>query len=139
MYDAADADDEWEQFMPMSVPTVVRQAELDEVLAMSLEEWNRQRAKSSVPLSKELFPSKHREAWVELFITYNTALPSSAAVERLFSSGGDILRAKRSSLSASNFEKLVFMRGNMKLLGLKEVERQEEGAEEEEAEEVEQD
>jgi hypothetical protein len=60
-------------------------------------------------------------------------------VERLFSSGGDILRAKRSSLSASNFEKLVFMRGNMKLLGLKEVERQEEGAEEEEADEVEQD
>jgi hypothetical protein len=53
-------------------------------------------------------------------------------VERLFSSGGDILRAKRSTLSASNFEKLVFMRANVKLLELKEVDSQQ-------AEEVEQD
>ena len=67
---------------------------------------------------------------MELFIKYNTAMPSSAAVERLFSSGGDILRAKRSSLSAANFEKLVFMHTNMKLLGLKEVESQEDEAEE---------
>ncbi|KAG0711523.1 Guanine nucleotide-binding protein G(q) subunit alpha [Chionoecetes opilio] len=46
---------------------------------------------------------------------------SSAAVERLFSSAGDILRPKRSSLSNINFEQLVFVRGNMHLLGYKEV------------------
>ncbi|KAG0711062.1 hypothetical protein GWK47_021441 [Chionoecetes opilio] len=46
---------------------------------------------------------------------------SSAAVEKLFSSAGDILRPKRSSLSNINFEQLVFVRGNMHLLGYKEV------------------
>ncbi|KAG0717476.1 Ankyrin-2 [Chionoecetes opilio] len=32
---------------------------------------------------------------------------------RLFSSGGDILRAKRSALTAYNFEQLVFLKGNL--------------------------
>ncbi|KAG0724120.1 hypothetical protein GWK47_041295 [Chionoecetes opilio] len=35
---------------------------------------------------------------------------------------GDILRPKRSSLSNINFEQLVFVRGNMHLLGYKEME-----------------
>ncbi|KAG0710081.1 hypothetical protein GWK47_002595 [Chionoecetes opilio] len=56
--------------------------------------------------------------WVEVFIKYNTPLPSSAAVERLFSSGGDILRSKRASLTAANFESLVFLKGNLGLLSL---------------------
>jgi tellurite resistance-related uncharacterized protein len=43
----------------------------------------------------------------------------------MFSSAGDILRARRSSLTAGNFEELVFMRGNMELLGFKEEEDQE--------------
>lgn len=62
---------------------------------------------------------------MELFINHNTALPTSGAVEKLFSSGGDILKANRSSLSASSFDKLVFMGANMKLFWLKEVEYQE--------------
>ena len=63
-----------------------------------------------------MFPSEHRDSFVKLFIKYNTPLPSSAAVERLFSTASDVLRAKRSSLTASNFENLLFIKGNMDLI-----------------------
>lgn len=52
------------------------------------------------------------QVFIDLFIKYNTAIPSSAAVERLFSIGKDILTAKRAKLSDANFEKLMFMKGN---------------------------
>ncbi|KAG0717505.1 hypothetical protein GWK47_054310 [Chionoecetes opilio] len=74
--------------------------------------------KTGEPVTRELFPFLHRDEWVEVFIKYNTPLPSSAAVERLFSSGGDILRSKRASLTAANFESLVFLKGNLGLLSL---------------------
>ncbi|KAG0728381.1 hypothetical protein GWK47_032608 [Chionoecetes opilio] len=61
-------------------------------------------------------PMEHRQIWVDLFIRYNTPVPSSAAVERPFSMGSDVMRPKRSSLTAKNFEKLVFLKGNMNLL-----------------------
>ena len=47
----------------------------------------------------------------------STPLPSSAAVERMFCIGGDILRDKRSRLAGRRFEELVFLKGNLKLLG----------------------
>ena len=49
---------------------------------------------------------------IKLVIRYNTALPSSAEAERLFSTAGTILLPKRSSLTASNFEQLVLLKGN---------------------------
>ena len=61
---------------------------------------------------------------IDLFIKYNTAIPSSAAVERLFCSAKDVLRAKRSTLSDQNFEKLLFMKGNQLLLADMEAEKQ---------------
>uniref|UniRef100_UPI00358E27E8 uncharacterized protein n=1 Tax=Myxine glutinosa TaxID=7769 RepID=UPI00358E27E8 len=60
---------------------------------------------------------------VDLFIKFNTAIPSSAAVERLFSMGKDILRAKRSSLSDENFGMLMFMKGNEHLMDKMENEK----------------
>lgn len=58
------------------------------------------------------FPVQHRSAWLKAFITYNTIVPSSASVERMFNMGSDILRQKRSLLNSESVEKLVFLRGN---------------------------
>ena len=44
-------------------------------------------------------------------------LPSSAAVERMFCTGGNILRAKRSSMASQKFDHLVFLKGNLRYLG----------------------
>ncbi|KAG0711844.1 hypothetical protein GWK47_019736 [Chionoecetes opilio] len=65
---------------------------------------------------KELLAWKRSKEWVTLFIKYNTGIPSSAAVERLFSTAGDVLRPKRACLSEDNFEYLVFLKGNLHLL-----------------------
>ena len=48
-----------------------------------------------------------------VLIKLSTPLPSSAAVERLFSLGKDVLRPKRASLSDEHFEMMVFLKGNL--------------------------
>ena len=55
---------------------------------------------------------------VNLFIKYNTGIPSSAGVERMFSIGKLILRDNRSGLSDENFQHLMLMKGNTKLSNL---------------------
>jgi D-serine dehydratase len=50
--------------------------------------------------------------FIQLFIRYNTTVSSSAAVERSFSAGRDILRPKRYSMTDATFNALMFMRGN---------------------------
>ena len=51
-----------------------------------------------------------------MFRYYNTGLPASAAVERLFSQAGLVFTAKRNRLTDKHFEMLVFLKVNKNVL-----------------------
>ena len=59
----------------------------------------------------ESFPVFYRRPWVEVFLKYNTGIPSSAAIERFFV-GSDVMKPKRTMLSSENFGRLIFIRKN---------------------------
>ena len=63
-------------------------------------------------ITKDCFPAYNRDAWLQKFKRFNTAIPSSAAVERLFAVVSDILQSKRSSMTKENVEKFVLLREN---------------------------
>lgn len=47
---------------------------------------------------------------------YNCGMPSSAPVERLFSTGGNTMTVKRHRLSDKTFESLVLLKQNNKIM-----------------------
>jgi len=49
----------------------------------------------------------------QVFIRYNTMIPSSGPVERLFSFGGLIHSAKRNLMSDRTFETLLLLKANL--------------------------
>ena len=56
---------------------------------------------------------------MNLFIKYNTGLPNSATVKRLFRTARYLLRPKRACISEANFEHLEFLKGNLHLVKIK--------------------
>jgi len=65
--------------------------------------------KRKIAICKESFPTIQFQ---QLFIKFNTTIPSSAVVERLFSLVKDVLKPKRAGLSDEHFEMLMFLKGN---------------------------
>lgn len=78
--------------------------------------------KASSSFSNEVF--NNEASLIDLFLKFNTGMPSSAAVERLFSLGKDIARAKRNRLADNTFDTLMFLKGNSTTL--REVKKREE-------------
>jgi len=61
---------------------------------------------------KSLASLKIFSSVAHVFARYNTPIPSSAPVERLFSSAGLIVTPRRNRLTDSNFEKLLMLKLN---------------------------
>ena len=77
-----------------------------------IKEWLQQPVSNrftSPAIHPAMFPSG---TFISCFIKYNTPIPSSAAVERLFSLGKEIIKPKRALLSDKHFEMLAFLKRN---------------------------
>lgn len=103
----------------MEIPTPTRHTSK---LRKVMDVWCSTPEKSSNELDRSMFPTLYRTVWVEIFLKCNTAIPSSVAVELVFSQGSDIIRPKKSSLTSDNFEWFVFLKGNRDLLRMEEEE-----------------
>ena len=67
-----------------------------------LDEWV---GRAINKITKDCFPAHKRDGWLQNFKRFNTAIPISAAADRLLADGSDILPSKRSYMTKKNFEK----------------------------------
>jgi hypothetical protein len=95
--DVQDDDDDFYVYEETSAVDKSIETELDLYLADSSKNVN----------SLKSFPRV-----LTVFLKYNTGLPSSAPVERLFSLGGQILTPRRNRLSDEHFESQLLLRAN---------------------------
>ena len=74
----------------------------------SLRKWiedHGKKKRSSFAFASDAFLNK---IFRDLFVRYNTTMPSSAAVERMFILGKDVSKSKRSRMNDKHDEMLVF-------------------------------
>ncbi|QQP38710.1 Uncharacterized protein FKW44_019368, partial [Caligus rogercresseyi] len=83
-------------FTFLESPTVMEEdgATIEELIKKEVDTWCRSKLAEVMPGQ---FPNMEK---ISLFIKYIMALPSSAAVERMFSTAGDVLRPKRASMTS---------------------------------------
>ncbi|KAG0721281.1 hypothetical protein GWK47_046762 [Chionoecetes opilio] len=70
---------------------------LSNKMGKELESWCSENQRNKL-LEQAMFPTLSHAAWVDVFVKYNTVIPSSAAVERLFSQESDSMKAKRANI-----------------------------------------
>ncbi|KAG0712074.1 hypothetical protein GWK47_019246 [Chionoecetes opilio] len=70
---------------------------LSNKMGKELESWCSENQRNKL-LEQAMFPALSCAAWVDVFVRYSTAIPSSTSVERLFSQGSDVMKAKRVSI-----------------------------------------
>ncbi|XP_064487125.1 uncharacterized protein LOC135399240 [Ornithodoros turicata] len=90
--------------------SVLDETEVDEANVLELESF------LSLPRDAALSTVVNFPGIKELFVKYNTGLPSSASVERMFSVAGDVLVRKRGRLSDANIEKQLLLNINRSVL-----------------------
>ncbi|KAG0715587.1 hypothetical protein GWK47_011623 [Chionoecetes opilio] len=84
-----DEEDDFFKVLRSPGPTVTEgtnSTRLSNKMGNELESWCSEKQRNKL-LEQAMFPALFRDAWVDVFVKYNTAIPSSAALERLLSQG----------------------------------------------------
>jgi len=96
--------------------------------ASNFFDWSKNKSKLTLPLEQEISnfltksPTKNLGSLTEtptirkVFVKFNTPLPSSAAVERVFSVGSAVLTKKRGRMTDENFENILMLKCNKHLI-----------------------